>query len=276
MPTAFAVVIPIHASHLPRVSAVLSDIEAWNLKPTSIVLIISPWRERHRELTEVLCSRHASLNVLISRRRLTKTSGRARNIGWRLCTEQLIIFLDADDSYHPRYPEVLLHTQYSYDADVVLHSLTRDSGSWGKALEDDFSEDLRTTTKDEIVNLVRAREGWLPRRIGPVPMGGYVSHGTGLYTREVLEALPFSGRVTGQDTIMIRRVLRSRFSLAYVNAVIMYWRPGSSVSLLTWRRIRRIPSRLTVKLTELLHDFVSGGFSEEALTRRREERSSKR
>lgn len=155
-----------------------------------------------------------------------KTAGENRNYGWDRANFEIVVFLDADDVYHPNRLEFVTDVMFIHQADAVVHDYYRMTPKYifkfGKA------HSYSSITSKQLYELNRASlENSLPDGnlyAGEsnllLPEGELkslkVHHGHLTVRRDI--PIRYTNRILGEDGELVREILKYGYNLVYVSA----------------------------------------------------------
>lgn len=180
-------IIPCHSSHVSKLENLVSNLnESQTKKPDEIVIVINP-------RIEVEINSAIPLKIIYADK---CSPGRARNLGASVADGDLLIFFDADDSYHKNRIEVIDMCFSSTEADAVVHGYTyhdNDILSNDIIMPPSFSETIRDPNNN--TNLLE------PTLNFPI------AHGHASFKNSIFKQFKYrEDLVPGEDGELLRRV----------------------------------------------------------------------
>lgn len=153
-----------------------------------------------------------------------KTAGENRNYGWNKANFEYVVFLDADDSYHPRRLEFVTEVMLKNRADAVVHDYYRMTPRFFFFLNE--VRDSSVILADELIKSNLANLGNI------LPDGNLyagesnlilptdntkkykVHHGHLTVRRDI--PIRYTNRRLGEDGELVCEILRSNFNLVFI------------------------------------------------------------
>jgi glycosyltransferase involved in cell wall biosynthesis len=155
-----------------------------------------------------------------------KTAGENRNYGWDRANFEIVVFLDADDVYHPNRLEIVTDVMFINQGDAVVHDYYRMTPK--SIFKFGNANSYSSITGKQLYKLNRASlENPLPDGdlyAGEsnllLPEGALkslkVHHGHLTVRRDI--PIRYTNRKLGEDGELVREILKHGYNLVYVSA----------------------------------------------------------
>jgi glycosyltransferase involved in cell wall biosynthesis len=155
-----------------------------------------------------------------------KTAGENRNYGWNKANFEIVVFLDADDSYHPKRLEFVSSVMIENRADAVVHDYYRMVPKFFFKL--DPTKNFSVISTDQLFMLNRVNlENSLPNGslysgesnllLPTSELNKYkVHHGHLTVRRDV--SIRYTNRKLGEDGELVREILKNGYNLVFVTS----------------------------------------------------------
>ena len=155
-----------------------------------------------------------------------KTAGENRNYGWDRANFEIVVFLDADDVYHPNRLEFVTDVMFINQADAVVHDYYRMTPKYifkfGKAhsYSSITSKQLYKLNKASLENSLPDGNLYAGESNLLLPKGELkslkVHHGHLTVRRDI--PIRYTNRKFGEDGELVREILKYGYNLVYVSA----------------------------------------------------------
>lgn len=175
-----------------------------------------------------------------------------RNRGIDAANGRYILFLDADDMYHPDFIKLLLNALEDSDADVAYCRLSRDYDAVfnGKTFEQEYTVKTRSEAMHDLLY-----------KMGSFGFYCYLYRGE-LLKKENIRFVPDSK--FGEDRELIWKYMCHCKNAAFVDKVLLWYRPNMNSATqgkASWRRtdslaaVRRVESYMAERKIEFLESY---------------------
>lgn len=125
--------IPVVLRHIKHLETCVNYILEQTLLPDEIIIIISEYKENENNkkiINEVdLKIRKNNIKSVIKTFSKVQYAGENREIAYKLCTSDIIIYQDCDDLVHKQRNEILLNIHMKTKIPHILHGWTSDKGA---------------------------------------------------------------------------------------------------------------------------------------------------
>ena len=125
--------IPVVLRHIKHLETCVNYILEQTLLPDEIIIIISEYKENENNkkiINEVdLKIRKNNIKSVIKTFSKVQYAGENREIAYKLCTSDIIIYQDCDDLVHKQRNEILLNIHKKTKIPHILHGWTSDKGA---------------------------------------------------------------------------------------------------------------------------------------------------
>ena len=213
----FSVVIPLipaHDKHVFKLMRFLS-LDTSNLQEVIICRSESSSRSAHifsRKLKTLVGQLGFSIPVRVSFSELQCNDGLNRNRGAEIATADYLLFLDADDEYHPNRTSFLQHAIELSGSDALLH---------GYSLSKLDDPNLSTLGHVDINSFAIDPNGLLTVSNLSTNENWHNAHLTA--RRSVVLANPFLSMWPGADQELVTRLVKMGYKVNHVNLVLSRW-----------------------------------------------------
>lgn len=125
--------IPVVLRHIKHLETCVNYILEQTILPDEVIIIISEYKDdenNNKIINEVdLKIRKKNIKSVIRTYNKVQFAGENREIAYRLCTSDIIIYQDCDDFVHKQRNEILLNIHMKTKIPHILHGWTSDKGA---------------------------------------------------------------------------------------------------------------------------------------------------
>lgn len=220
-----SLVIPAIPRHFRYLKELLSELARENKYVGEIHICASSVNQTNLlKLQKIVTNSSFKEKILIHSTLEMKTAGENRNYGWNKANFEFVVFLDADDSYHPRRLEFVTEVMLKNRADAVVHDYYRMTPRFFFWLNE--VRDSSVILADELIKFNLANlENTLPD--GNLYAGESnlilptdntkkyrVHHGHLTVRRDI--PIRYTNRRLGEDGELVSEILRTNFNLVFL------------------------------------------------------------
>jgi hypothetical protein len=223
----FDIVVPVISYHVKYLKDLLINISNFTIKPRKLILIVS----NQKNFIDININ-----NFLPSTRIITKIfkkkiqQGIAKNLGATFATSKWIFFFDADDLYSTTLAKVGIDTCNKFSLDALIFSLKVISKKrdFEKHKNLNHQKSPNYNFKSEIFHKESLIKFNINNEHGPLiiksnkKMG--VNHGSIIIKRKVFNNLKFVKTFYDEDTKLVRKILKSKYSISFLNEKMLFYR----------------------------------------------------
>lgn len=131
--------IPVVLRHIKHLETCVNHLLEQTLLPNEIIIIISEYKENENNnkiINEVdLKIRKNNIKSVIKTFSKVQYAGENREIAYKLCNSDIIIYQDCDDLVHKQRNEILLNIHMKTKIPHILHGWTSDEGALLRKLD---------------------------------------------------------------------------------------------------------------------------------------------
>lgn len=220
-----SLVIPTIPRHFCYLKELLNELTRENKYVGEIHICASSVKQTSLlELQKIVTKSSFKEKIIIHSTCEMKTAGENRNYGWNKANYEFVVFLDADDSYHPRRLEFVTEVMIKNRADAVVHDYYRMAPRFFFWLNE--ARDSSIISADELIKINQANlETSLPEGnlyagesnlILPIAKTKKykVHHGHLTVRRDI--PIRYTNRRSGEDGELVCEILRCDFNLVFV------------------------------------------------------------
>ena len=255
-----SIVIPVVPKHFRYLKKLLDELNCEDRFVGEIHICASSVNETNLlRLMQIVAQSPSDKKIEIHSCSDTKTAGENRNYGWNKAIFDIVVFLDADDLYHPNRLEYVTSVIINNHADALVHDYYRMVPKYFFKFSN-FEGHLLILA-DQLYKVNRAKlENSLPDgslSAGEsnllLPIDDFknlkVHHGHLTVRRNI--PLRYTNRKLGEDGELVRELLKHRYSVVYVSTKLsIYDRLNYSNLFLT------VKGHSLVQLSKLFRLFV--------------------
>ena len=165
--------IPVVLRHIKHLETCVNHLLEQTLLPNEIIIIISEYEEKEdnkKIINELdLKIRRNNIKSVIRTFNKVQYAGENREIAYKLCTSDIIIYQDCDDLVHKQRNEILLNIHIKTKIPHILHGWTSDKGAILRKIDIEKIElsnkinKLRTANGPVFLNKSMIGEIYFPR-----------------------------------------------------------------------------------------------------------------
>ena len=222
-----SIVIPIVPQHFRYLKRLLNELEKESRFVGEIHICASSVNQANffklqQIVAESLFVKNTSIHSILEK----KTAGENRNFGWTKAKFEIVFFLDADDSYHPKRIEFLTDVMIKNCADAVVHDYYRMVPKFFFSLSNEKNFSL--ITADQLLKINQANlEKLLPD--GNLYAGEsnlllptehskkYKLHHGHLTVRKDVP-IRYTNRKLGEDGELVCKILKHEYKLVFITS----------------------------------------------------------
>jgi len=221
-----SIVIPIIPKHFRYLKKLLDELTGENGFVGEVHICASSVNDANlMKLMQIVAQSSFGERIKVHSFSETKTAGENRNYGWNKAIFEIVVFLDADDLYHPNRLEFVTNVMISSRADALVHDYYRMAPKY--FFKFGSFESYLLIMADQLYKLNRAKlENSLPDGslyVGEsnllLPVENFkklkAQHGHLTVRRDI--PLRYSNRKLGEDGELVRELLKHRYNLVYVS-----------------------------------------------------------
>lgn len=220
----FDVVVPLIPQHDSQMNRIFSVLSRQNVGIGQVVLARSEtWAPKKYLEYKFRKSAHLvglKCTITVAPIRSMNTDGSNRNRGWKLCQNEYVVFLDADDNYSDDMLEVIQKCIESTGADAIIHNFK--------------SEDLEP--EDKSLNLGSSKppiRAFLAKKKDSNSEFFAIVNGEGeelkvhfahlTIRRKLIDEFRYSDRFPGADQELVQRLVRDDVRVFYILKQLSSW-----------------------------------------------------
>ena len=237
-----SIVVPCYAPHLKYLDVTFNDICNQTVFPKEVILAASQIDDEtknnlYQKFIDLFSSNRIDFKIVSTIN--VQYPGINRNMGAKVSTGDYIMFIDADDSIHPKKIEITKYFLQLYNPNIFLHSLVLSKSlDYFKNFNLDYknslifeNDQIFTDTFGNPPNRNRKRE--LNSRKGGHSIGAksknkiylQVTHGYATVKRSLFEKFHYTNLRMGEDGVFVRDILWNAGGIIYAVIPLLNYRP---------------------------------------------------
>jgi glycosyltransferase involved in cell wall biosynthesis len=244
MPIDISVVVPCYVAHIKYLNVIFDDIRNQTVLPKEIILAVSEIDDNIKndilaQYYELFQTKNIGFEIVhTSSKRLP---GENRNVGAGIASAEYVMFIDADDTIHPKKIEATVYFLEFYKPNLLVHSFVKSKPiDYLKFLDIDYKNSPVISNNEIYTDTF----GFPPYRNRETELQSKHKHGIGLKSkkrkrqkylavthgyatvkRSLFNNFSYTNLESGEDGVFIRDILWNVGGVMYICIPLLNYEP---------------------------------------------------